>query len=70
MLSEMLKPGNDSRKWARRDLNPRPIDYESTALTPELRAPIFQIGNSGMIMSTQEFRCHNHYEKVVYNSSA
>ncbi len=24
--------------WARRDLNPRPIDYESTALTPELRA--------------------------------
>ena len=28
----------EKEEWARRDLNPRPIDYESTALTTELRA--------------------------------
>ena len=27
--------------WAQRDLNPRPIDYESTALTAELWARSF-----------------------------
>ena len=27
-----------TKKWAQRDLNPRPIDYESTALTAELWA--------------------------------
>ena len=27
--------------WAQRDLNPRPIDYESTALTAELWARFF-----------------------------
>ena len=27
-----------SRWWAQRDLNPRPSDYESPALTPELWA--------------------------------
>ena len=29
--------------WARRDLNPEPKDYESSALTVELRAPRLRI---------------------------
>lgn len=32
------KPGERRRWWARRGSNPRPIDYESTALTAELQA--------------------------------
>ncbi len=31
--------------WARRDLNPQPMDYESTALTVELQARIRWVGN-------------------------
>ena len=34
----------EKEKWARRDLNPRPIDYESTALTTELRAQLLLKG--------------------------
>ena len=30
-------------RWARRDLNPQPRDYESPALTVELQARIFNI---------------------------
>ena len=43
MLSESNKR-NGLQKWALKDLNLRPMDYESTALTAELRAqlPYFQ----------------------------
>jgi hypothetical protein len=34
----LRKEDRGSFKWAQRDLNPRPIDYESTALTAELWA--------------------------------
>lgn len=32
-VTEHLKEIVGGKKWAWRDLNPRPIDYESTALT-------------------------------------
>ncbi len=40
--------------WARRDLNPRPTDYESAALTAELQA--------------QQNPLHQHIEKINKSS--
>lgn len=37
-------------KWAQRDLNPRPIDYESTALTAELWARVFNADSKNKII--------------------
>ncbi len=41
--------------WARRESNPRPIGYEPTALTPELRALVSALAVS--IDSTKVTRC-------------
>ena len=35
----MALPGSSTVWWARQDLNLGPTDYESAALTAELRAP-------------------------------
>ena len=40
-------------KWARRDLNPRPRDYESPALTAELQALLKEAHSTGILPMIQ-----------------
>jgi hypothetical protein len=48
--------------WARKDLNLGPMDYESTALTAELRARLLRLLSSPELSAqsraARQFECH------------
>ena len=48
LLTSFIPAANEHAKkwWARQDLNLGPMDYESTALTAELRARVFYYANT------------------------
>ncbi len=54
-------------KWARRDLNPRPIDYESTALTPELRARLELTLHEGKKIESTIEAMSNPYDTIIFD---
>ena len=43
--------------WARQDLNLRPMDYESTALTAELQAPAYNLSFFKLSAHTEARLC-------------
>jgi hypothetical protein len=49
----------DIQRWARRDLNPGPRDYESPALTAELQARFFHSRTEAGVPSAK--RVHKSY---------
>ena len=50
-----LIAGTSSRWWARWDLNPRPKDYESSALTTELQARLESFEQKGVYLGASNF---------------
>ncbi len=70
---ENVNVGHGQSWWARRDLNPRPRDYESPALTAELQARFewkFEMKALEMLFASTEWGISNPQPTPVSRGSA